>query len=387
MTSTKFDITLFPHQEKALGELKSGSILWGGVGTGKTYTGLAYYKKEYHTRKLYVITTAKKRDSGDWINESNNIGVDDIVVDSWNNIKNYINVKNAFFIFDEQRVVGYNAWGKAFIKISKNNKWIMLTGTPGDTWSDYIPVFIANGFYKHKTEFIDKHVEYDRFSKFPKIKAYHNQGRLIACRKSVLVPMEMERHTIRHRKYVRTEYDKESVKQLKLNRWNPYTDKPILNASEFTQVMRKIVATHDDRIWYANFIISVHDKIIVFYNYKYELDILIDICKQSGRVYKQWNGNKHESIPESDDWIYLVQYTAGAEGWNCIETSVILFYSLNYSYKIMEQAEGRIDRMNTPYIDLEYFILTSNSDIDKQVQKAIRKKKKFNIISYGKERK
>ena len=369
---------LYPHQIEALDKLSSGAILYGDVGSGKTLTSLAFYIKTCPERKLYVITTAKKRDSGDWEEEAAMLGIQRIVVDSWNNIQKYKSNRNAFFIFDEQRVVGYQAWSKAFIFIAKNNQWILLSGTPGDVWSDYIPVFCANGFYRNKTDFIEQHVEYDRFSKYPKIKAYHNEGKLMKLRRKILVPMKIVRKTTRNRKHVKTEFDKKMYKEVMANRWNVFTESPIQNASEYTQVLRQLVATHYDRVWHAKWIMDVHDKIIVFYNYNYELDILMNVCNELGKTHAQWNGRKHEPIPETDEWIYLVQYTAGAEGWSCTETNVMLFYSLNYSYRIMEQAEGRIDRINTKFTQLEYFYLTSTSSIDNSVRKAIESKKRFN---------
>ena len=375
---------LYPHQIEALDKLRSGAILYGDVGSGKTLTSLAYYIKAFPKRKLYIITTAKKRDSGDWEEEAAMLGIQDIVVDSWNNIKNYKSNRNAFFIFDEQRVVGYQAWSKTFIFIAKNNAWILLSGTPGDVWSDYIPVFIANGFYKNKTDFIEQHVEYDRFTNYPKIKAYHNEGKLMRLRRQILIPMKVVRKTTRNRIYVKTEFDKKMYKEVMEKRWNVFTESPIQNASEYTQVLRQLVATHHDRIWHAKWLMDVHDKIIVFYNYNYELDILLNVCNQLKKPYAQWNGKKHEPIPETDSWIYLVQYTAGAEGWNCTETNVMLFYSLNYSYRIMEQAEGRIDRINTKFTKLEYFYLTSTSRIDSAVRKAIESKKRFNESVWAK---
>lgn len=378
------EFKLYPHQTEALDRLKSGAILFGEVGSGKTLTGLAYYLQEFANRDLYIITTAKKRDSGDWEDEAGLLGIKHLVVDSWNSIKKYADKQNAFFIFDEQRVVGYQAWSKAFIKISKSNKWILLSGTPGDVWSDYIPVFIANGFYRNKTDFTDQHIEFDRFAKYPKIKAYHNQGKLLKHRNDILIPMRVERTTTRNRKFVETKFNKDLYKQVMETRWNVFTDSPIENASEFTQVLRQLVSIHHDRQWHAKWIMDVHDKVIVFYNYNYELEILEKLCKENNKPYAQWNGKKHDEIPDTDTWIYLVQYTAGAEGWNCIETNIILFYSLNYSYRMMEQAEGRIDRINTKYTQLEYFYLTSNSRIDKAVRKAITTKKKFNESAWAK---
>ena len=381
MRNTEFK--LYPHQEKALGLLRSGAILYGDVGSGKTLTSLAFYLKRYSHRPLYVITTAKKRDSGDWEEEAGLLGITDFVLDSWNNIRRYGEVKNAFFIFDEQRVVGSGSWAKKFIRIGRANDWILLSGTPGDTWMDYIPVFLANNFYKNKTEFINQHVEYDRMVKFPKVKQYHNVGKLLSLRNSILIPMRVNRTTKRLRKMYQCAYDKDVYKEVMDRRWNIFTEAPIETPSEFTQTLRRIVATHPSRIHHATWIMGVHDKVVVFYNYNYELDILIGICEHLGKPYGQWNGRKHDQIPDTNEWLYLVQYTAGAEGWNCTETNVMLFYSMNYSYRITEQSEGRIDRINTKFTQLEYFYLISPSSIDNAVRKAVESKKSFNESAWA----
>lgn len=369
---------LYPHQEEALDKIRSGSILNGGVGSGKTITSLVFYKKNYSHLPLYVITTAKKRDTGDWEEDAFKVGVEIQRVDSWNNITNYININNAFFIFDEQRVVGYSTWGKAFIKIARANKWILLTATPGDTWIEFMPVFIANNFYRNKSDFIDKHVEFDQFVKYPKIKKYHNVGMLMKHRNDILVPMHFERKTKRHRQYIKSQYDQKLYDVIRKDRWNPFEEKPIESGPELMTSLRKVTATDKDRQFNAKVLMDIHDKIIVFYNFNYERDILISIVNELGREYAEWNGHRHEEVPNTDRWIYLVQYTAGAEGWNCISTNVILFYSLNYSYKIVEQAEGRIDRLNTPFESLEYYFLTSDSQVDIDIFKAVQNKKKFN---------
>lgn len=377
---------LYPHQEEALSKLKSGSILNGGVGSGKTLTSLVFYKKYFSDRKLYVITTAKKRDTGDWEEDAEKAGVTIEAVDSWNNIKNYMWLENAFVIFDEQRVVGYSTWGKSFIKICQKNKWILLTATPGDSWMEYMTVFIANGFYRNKSDFIDQHVEFDQWVKYPKIKRYHNEGKLVRQRRQILVPMHFERSTTRHRRLIMSTYDQDAYNDIMQKRWNIFEDKPIENAPEMLQCLRRLVASDQDRIFNARFYMDTNDRLIVFYNYNYERDILINIANELGREYWQWNGHVHEDVPDTDRWLYFVQYTAGAEGWNCITTNVILFYSLNYSFKITEQAEGRIDRLNTKFVDLEYYFLMSASNIEKDIYKAIKTKQKFNESAWLKGR-
>lgn len=368
---------LYDYQQEAIEKLKPGNVLVGGVGSGKTITSLFYYRYHFAHKNLYVITTAKKRDSHDWEDEARAADIRYIRVDSWNNIKKYTFIKDAFFIFDEQKVVGYGTWAKSFIKIAKQNYWILLSATPGDVWIDYVAIFIANGFYKNKTDFINRHVEFDRFAKYPKIKAYHNVGELTKYRDAVVVTMDSEHKTTRHRRYIYSDYESDKYLTVVKNRWDPYEDAPIENASKLTQLARKVVATSEDRIKNVEEIISQYDRVICFYNYDYELYILEGICEALERQYAQWNGHKHETIPDTKQWVYICHYAA-AEAWNCTETNVVLFYSPNYSYKVMEQAEGRIDRSNTKYVDLLYFYMVSKSSIDSAVLNAIRRKKKFN---------
>jgi hypothetical protein len=301
-----------------------------------------------------------------------------VVIDSWNNIKKYSDVYGAFFIFDEQRVVGSGTWVKAFLRIARRNKWILLSATPGDTWQDYIPVFVANGFYKNKTEFIREHVVYSRFSKFPKVDRYLGTGRLSRLRNSILVDMDFERQTVSHHEDVYVKYDISTYKDVMRNRWDPYNDKPIENASRLCYILRKIVNSDTSRIVALMEILEKTPRAIVFYNFDYELDILKNLVYGENVEIAEWNGHQHQPIPDSKRWVYLVQYTAGAEGWNCIKTDTIIFFSQNYSYKIMEQSAGRIDRLNTPYTDLYYYHLKTRSGIDLAISRALGDKKKFN---------
>lgn len=397
-------IKLYDHQLSALDRIRNGCILCGGVGTGKSLTSISWYylenggdieslkggphKKMPGTPKdLYIITTARKRDTKEWEGEltpfllspgENNAYGNKVVIDSWNNIKKYIGVSDAVFIFDEQRVVGYGEWTKSFLKITKANKWILLSATPGDTWQDYIPVFIANGFYRNKTQFNDEHIIWKPFSKFPQVDRYIGVERLVRLRRRILVDMEFARHTIRHSIVTKCDYDIDAYKLLTKTRFNPFTDEPIMNASELCYTLRRIVNQHDSRGAAILDICSTRKKVIIFYNFDYELDILKSLSYPEGTVVAEWNGHKHEPIPDSDRWVYLVQYTAGAEGWNCIQTDTIIFYSQTYSYRTLEQSMGRIDRLNTPYTDLYYYNLKSMAPIDVAIARALRNKKKFN---------
>ena len=379
-------VSLYDYQQDAVDRLRNGSILCGGVGSGKSRTSLAYYYKVARTKDLYIITTARKRDTKEWEDEVEPFNLKrKVTIDSWNNIGKYKDIVDAFFIFDEQRVVGYGAWVKSFLKITRVNEWILLSATPGDTWQDYIPVFIANGFYRNKTEFAREHIIYSRFSKYPKIDRYVNEGKLLRLRRQILVTMDFKRNTVSHHEDVYVSYDIPLYKEVTRSRWDPYKNEPIPDASGLCYVWRKIVNTSEARQLALLEIFEKHPKLIVFYNFNYELDILKEMFGvYAGVQVAEWNGHKHESIPTGPSWAYLVQYTAGAEGWNCITTDTIVFYSQNYSYKIRQQAAGRIDRLNTPYTDLYYYHLKSRSGIDLAISKALKEKKKFNESKYVK---
>lgn len=397
------------YQYDAMKRLKNGNILCGGVGSGKSRTALAYYFKEQDgyfdenkyepmddckVKDLYIITTARKRDTLEWESEmvpflitthkEESLYSHNVVVDSWNNIQKYVDVKGAFFIFDEQRVVGSGAWVKAFYKITDKNNWILLSATPGDTWQDYIPVFVANKFFKNKTEFIRNHIVYNHRVKFPKVDRYLETGKLIKLRNSILVTMDFKRHTVSHHEDVYVKYNIQDYKDLIRNRKNPATGEPIKSASEFCYELRRIVNTDISRQIVLMEILEKHPKAIIFYNFDYELELLRQLCGSSGLNVAEWNGHNHQPIPTGESWVYLVQYTAGAEGWNCITTDTIIFYSENYSYKIMEQSAGRIDRMTTPFTDLYYYHLKSRSGIELAIAKSLREKKEFNQSAFAK---
>nr|DAS27531.1 MAG TPA: Chromatin remodeling complex ATPase [Caudoviricetes sp.] len=399
-------VTYRPEQIQAVRQLQNGSILAGGVGSGKTLTSLAWYltsvcnaasfkkggslakKKVKGSPTLYVITTAKKRDSLEWEEEAARLGLStdpacsftgsSIVVDSWNNIGKYSDREHAVFFFDEQRASGSGRWVKEFLKIVKKNTWLLLSATPGDVWMDYLPVFMAHGFFRTRTEFMEDHVIFDRFAKYPKVKRYIGEAKLQRLRRSILVEMPVERHTTRERETVFCDYDRDLYNWVVKNRMDPWTEEPLRDAGGVCRILRKVVSDNDWRSEQAKRILASNERVIVFYNYNYELDRILAVAESLGLPTAQWNGHRHDAIPAESRWVYICQYTSAAEGWNCTSTDTVLFWSLNYSWRVTEQCEGRIDRLNTPYSRLKYYFLESHSSIDEAVRRSLSSKKVFN---------
>ena len=407
ISETKREPFLRDYQMDAVKRMRNGCILNGGVGSGKSRTGLYYFFEKnggkidptYVPMKpkppdLYIITTAQKRDTLEWDGElvpfllntdpkKNMFYGNKVVIDSWNNIQKYETVRDAQFIFDEDRVTGKGAWVKAFLKITKSNEWIILSATAGDTWTDYIPVFIANGFYRNRTEFNREHVIYSAFvTKFPKIDRYINTGRLIRLRNHILIDMDFKRETVAHHDDVYVKYDMLKYKETIRTRWDPYKNEPIQQASGLCYILRKIVNEDVSRQVALLELLEKHPRAIIFYNFDYELDILRELYYGEDVQVAEYNGHKHDPVPDGDKWVYLVNYAAGNAGWNCIKTDTMIFFSQNYSYKVMTQAAGRIDRMNTPYKELYYYHLKTRSGIDLAISKALSTKKSFNESRY-----
>ncbi len=386
-------VEFMPHQKDAIRNLNSGKILCGGVGTGKSITALGYFYIHEcggvawsdgtfgpmtRPMNLYIITTARKRDTKEWEHECSHFDFDDIqiVIDSWNNIGKYSDVKDSFFIFDEQRVVGSGSWVKSFLRIVRTNRWILLTATPGDTWLDYIPVFVANGFYKNRYQFLRRHAVYNRYAKYPKVDRWLEVGYLDSLRRRITVVMDYRKKTIQHWHDIQVEYDPMLYRVIAENRWDPYNNEPIRDISMACYLMRRAVNSDSTRLNAVRDILKNSPRAIIFYNFDYELEELRTLSDIT--VVREWNGHNHEQLPDSEKWVYLVQYMAGAEGWNCTSTDTIIFFSQNYSYKMMQQAAGRIDRLNTPYVDLNYYVLKSQSSIDKAIARALKGKRNFN---------
>lgn len=328
-------VRLYDYQLDALRRMKNGCVLCGGVGSGKSLTAIAYYYLENGgdpdsltggeyipmddpPMDLIIITTARKRDTFEWEkelapfllgSESQSPYRHEVVVDSWNNVAKYADRENAFFIFDEQRVVGSGKWVKSFLKIARHNRWILLSATPGDTWTEYIPLFVANGFYKNRTQFTREHIIFSPCSKFPKVERYLSERKLERLRDDILIDMDFHRPTVAHHEDIYVPFDVTQYRQLMKTRWDPWKDEPMENAASLCYCLRKCVNMDLSRQIKTLEIADGHPKLIIFYNFDYELETLRSLGWAEGTTVAEWNGHKHEPVPKTDRWVYLVNYS------------------------------------------------------------------------------
>ena len=397
---------LKPEQQEAVDKLQSGNILVAGTGAGKSRTGLYWYFKENggafigdeykpmtDPKDLYIITTAEKRNTHDWDKEMSlyllstnpeaNHYQNKVVVNSWQQISKYKTVSGAYFLFDEDHLTGTGEWVKSFLKIAKNNKWIILTATPGDKYEDYGPVFVANGYFSSISEFKQRHIIYDYRPGWPRFVKCVGTARLDRLKQRIIVRMNYEHKVEVHSTDILCDYDTVLYKTVVRQRWNPYENKPIENASQYCYCLRRITNLDESRVEACKEIVNQRNRVIIFYNHDPELYLLREVDFGPDVAIAELNGHKHEAIPDTPRWVYLVNYAAGAEAWECTKTDTVIFYSQNYSYKTMVQAAGRIDRRNTPFSDLYYYHLKSRAPIDLAIEQCIKAKKKFNENTFA----
>lgn len=375
---------LRPAQRDAVDRMHDGCVLLGRTGSGKTMTALGYWLKVHAQQDLYVVTTPAKRDAMEWEGDSAKLGqyLPPERVVSWNKIKDFEYLESAFVVFDEQRVSGSGKWVKSFLKIAKRNDWILLSATPGDVWIDWLPLFIANGFYRTRTQFTDRHVIWDPHTRYPRIKRYIEEDRLERCQEAICVYLASPNPISRMVHDELVSYDSRKYAEVTRKRWNPFEVRPMMDAGELCRVQRRIVLENVCREEALERLLKGHPRALVFYSYNYELEAIKAVCERLGRSYGQRNGHRHDPVPVSKEpWVYIVQYQS-ADAWNCISTNIAILYSLPYSWRQQEQAMGRIDRMNTPFDELHYYRLMTDSTIDNAILACLDRKETFNERVY-----
>lgn len=108
---------------------------------------------------------------------------------------------------------------------------------------------------------------------------------------------------------------------------------------------------------------STSDRLIIFYNFNDELDILKGICEALERPYSQVNGSIKDLLAyeEFDDSISIIQYQAGAMGLNLQKCNKIIYFSLPERSELFEQSKKRIHRIGQSQSCFYYVMMTKDT--------------------------
>ena len=123
---------------------------------------------------------------------------------------------------------------------------------------------------------------------------------------------------------------------------------------------------------------STYDRLVIFYNFNDELDILKGICNAQKRPYSQVNGSVKDlsMYDEKDDSVTLCQYQAGAMGINLQKCNKIIYFSLPERSELFEQSKKRIHRIGQSQ-PCFYYLLMANGTVDEVIKKTLDMRKDF----------
>lgn len=391
---------LYDFQKDAVAHLLTGRhFIISGVGSGKTAMALTWAAEQCRQtgkHKVLVVTTASKVRTGDFEKEDK-IWTDDsekreMAVISWHKLKawveqNWKGLDEWVVIFDEaQRSKGYSTgMGKAFLKITKQNPdWAGFTGTPGDTWADYISYFVATNQTRNKTAYLHEFANVQTYKGYPEIVGWRNEDRLKAMWAHIsyapdtsIVAQQLPKEQYRTITLPKPRAYSKTLKT-RLNEQGEFLD----TAGAMVAELRRLCFTKDKQQWVADFVEGVESGVVMFYNYIATGDKLAEICEKalgkSGRVWRI--DGKHHEIPTAETIgakdVVLCQWQSGSEALNFQFLHYWVGVELCYSNSMLQQAMGRIRRIGQEH-PMSFYRLLTDGTIEQDIAEALKNKKEF----------
>ena len=131
---------------------------------------------------------------------------------------------------------------------------------------------------------------------------------------------------------------------------------------------------------------STNNRLIIFYNFTKEKDLIVDICKKLNKSYSIINGEIKDltAYETNEDSITIVQYQAGAMGLNLQKANKIIYFTLPLSSELFEQSKKRIHRIGQVDTCFYYYLLAKGT-IEESIYKTLLMRKDYTNELYRKE--
>lgn len=108
---------------------------------------------------------------------------------------------------------------------------------------------------------------------------------------------------------------------------------------------------------------STNDRLIIFYNFKKEYEVIAKLCNELERPISTVNGDIRdlEAYETQMNSITLIQYQAGAMGLNLQKSNKIIYFTLTDKSELFEQSKKRTHRIGQEKPCFYYYLLTQGS--------------------------
>lgn len=410
---------LFDYQQKIVdNELKPSSALFMEPGTGKTVTSLALFKKSKQTKILVICILSKLQDWQDDLKSECNIDAiilnkgtkknTEILLENKSNahIINFESVwrckeilkrvdKDTYIIVDESHKIKSvkSNIGKFMQKLKIKTKYkCILTGTPQSR--GYIDYFNQLSFIDMITvpfkTFNDTFCVYEieQYNGFPfkKLIGYKNTKELdkIINENCVFFKRDIKNKQIP--KEIDIKFDKPK-KYAFFKRVRIYEDFVADNASKLFVNLRKMCSGNIDKYevdkqkiqWLEDFCENLNFRLVIFYNFNFEKDKIIELMKKLKIPYSQFNGAVKDlsNFNKYENGVVLCQYQSASLGLNdLVKSNVCILYSPSLNYTDYTQSKKRIDRIGQTKKPLFYNLYCKDT-IEEKILETIKKGQDF----------
>lgn len=409
---------LYKHQEEALERTKTFNkcAYYHDMGLGKTFTGSEKMRMLDNNVNLIICQKSKV---GDWVKHCKaNMPYNFVTFDLTNKLDfdlffklrntetkkigiiNYdlvfrreelASLQDFTLLLDESSLIqNYKSKRTKTILKMKPSNVILLSGTPvGGKYENLFTQLKLLGWNITKKEFWDtfinfEMVQYGRLApKIPKILGYKNvdllKQKLREHGADFLTTDEVFDLPLQNFITINIKCNKEykdflKYHYLKLENQEFIGDNPLKSLL----YSRMLISAYNE--YKLNALIdlcdSTEDRLIIFYNFKEELNQIIASVKN--RPISIVNGQVKDlnAYEQENNSLTLIQYQAGAMGLNLQKANKIIYYSLPLSSELYEQSKKRIHRIgqNRPCF---YYLLLAENSIEERIKTTLDKRNDY----------
>lgn len=390
---------LYEYQKDVLKQAKPNWLYALDTGTGKTILSIHHYLKFYNGEPLLIVAPPQKINEGGWDRDIQTV-VDHYGIEIGYDLLSYGKIaadwkkyRGWFVIFDECHYVKTptSQRGKAANWLTKNStNFVLLSATPSSNgWADTINYFIMFGMAKNKTQFEREHAEFDTMylgqRRINKVVGWRNESLLKKMYQSFSVKLAKEDCLDLPGMVVEDISFRRSTEYLKLKKdriLEVNGEKVVYDTYPKLAVGLRYYANQTDKLKYLEMLAEgTEENIIVFYNFKGEKEMLLELCKRLKKKVYEVSGQRSE-LPKRDIWfglknsITLVQYQAGAAGIELQYANLVVFYTPTYSLQDYEQSLGRAYcNGQTKKVTVYHFV--AKDTIEELIYDSLKNKKDF----------
>ena len=402
-------IKLYPHQVRALEKTKNFNHVayYLDMGLGKTFVGSEKLKMLNTNHNLIVCQKSKLQDWYEHMktyypeyntfiySKTREIPPKSVIIINydlvWRRPELLTTLKNFTLMLDESSLIQNEKSNRSkFILKMKPTNVILLSGTPtGGKYEQLWSQLKLLGWNISKRLYWDEFIKFVKIDVggFPikKVTGYKNVDRLkdklrthgaIFMKSDEVFQLPKQIENI-----IKVDNTKE-YKKFNKDRLIKIDDTELVGDTSLTKMLylRQLSSQYNSNKTAAlkDLLESTNDRVIVFYNFDKELEIIQEICNKLEKPISMINGHEKnlKNFTECNDCVLLGQYQAAAMGLNLQLSNKIIYFSLPLQSELFMQSKKRIHRIGQEKTCFYWYLITKNS-IEEQIFETLKQRRDY----------